>query len=130
MSTQPEVIKGLLAFLPSLQNQEASFTRIGYWGDMTSRVSASTARNLFQYLYKHGFVLEHFDWMSWSNEALSYEEDRAKLATADLGTLHKIITTHIRADHFNEGHYDAILENGFLAAILERIKVISEETIL
>ncbi|QHT68311.1 hypothetical protein GXP67_17520 [Rhodocytophaga rosea] len=126
MSEQTQAIQGLLRFLPLLQNHEAVYDRIGYWGDMTSRVSATTARDLFQYLYRHGFILENFDWMQWSDHALAFEEDRSKLSTADLPTLYKIITTHIRADRFTEGHYDSILENGFLADVLLRFKEISE----
>lgn len=126
MNNQTENIKGLLQFLPLLQNQEAVYTRIGYWGDMTSRVSAITARELYQYLYRHGFVLENFEWMHWSEQALSFEDDRTRLATADLPTIYKIITAHIRADHFSAGHYDSILENGFLADVLARMKQIVE----
>jgi hypothetical protein len=126
MTGQTQAILGLLQFLPLLQNQEAVYERIGYWGDMTSRVSATTARELFQYVYQHGFVLENFDWMPWSDEALAFEEDRSKLSSADLPTLYKIITTHIHADKFTEGHYDSILENGFLADVLARMKEIVE----
>lgn len=128
MNKQDESIRGLLSFLPLLQNQETVFSRIGYWGDISSRVSTATARNLFQYLYQHGFVLENFDWMQWSEQALAFEEDPARLAMADLPTLYKIITTHIRADQYNEGHYDSILENGFLAHVLARMKEIVETT--
>jgi hypothetical protein len=126
MTAQPDAIKELLAFLPLLQNTSPDFLRIGYWGDMSSRVSAATARDFFQYVYNHGFVLKDFDWQAWSDEAVSYLENRQKLKTADMGTLLKIITAHMRADHIVEGHYDAILENGFLADVLERIKIITE----
>jgi hypothetical protein len=125
MTSQPEAIKGLLAFLPLLRNTSPDFSRIGYWGDMSSRVSAATARNFFQYVYNNGFVLKDFDWEAWSDEAVSYMENRQKLKMADMGTLYKIITTHIRADQFTEGHYDAIIENGFLADVLERMKELS-----
>lgn len=122
MTLPPEAIQGLLAFLPLLQHPSPDYSRIGYWGDMTSRVSAATARDLFQYLYNNGFVLKDFDWEAWSDKGVSYMENRQKLQTADMNTLHKIITTHLRADRFVEGHYDVIIENGFLADILERMK--------
>jgi hypothetical protein len=122
MKPNPEAIKGLLEFLPLLQNTTPEYSRIGYWGDMSSRVSASTAKNLFQYLHNNGFVLKDFDWEAWSDEAVSYLEDRQKLQTAEISTLVKIITTHLHADQFVEGHYDAIIENGFLADVLARIK--------
>ncbi|MDO1450030.1 DUF6508 domain-containing protein [Rhodocytophaga aerolata] len=122
MTPQPESIKGLLEFLPLLQNTSPEYSRIGYWGDMSSRVSASTARDLFQYLHNNGFVLKDFDWEAWSDEAVTYLENRQKLQTADIFTLYQIITTHLRADQFVEGHYDAIIENGFLADILARME--------
>lgn len=118
-------VEGLIRFLPLLLHKDADFTRIGIWGDMSSRVSAATARDLYQFLYNSGFVLDHFDWMAWSDEALAYEEDREKLQTADVETLQKIITTHMRADRLNEGHYDSIIENGFLADVVKRLKEIS-----
>jgi hypothetical protein len=125
MTSSTEAVKGLVAFLPLLQNTSPDFSRIGYWGDMSSRVSTATARNFFQYVYNHGFVIKDFNWEAWTDEAVSYLENRQKLKTADMGTLYKIITTHIKADQFIEGHYDAIIENGFLADVLERIKEIS-----
>lgn len=123
---QQLAIQGLLAFLPQLENQQTEYLRIGFWGDMTSRVSTETARNLYAYLYKHGFVLPGFDWQAWNEEALAYQQDRHLLQTADLETLYNILTAHLRADHFSEGHYDSILENGFLADVIRRIKEVSE----
>lgn len=122
MTPQPEAIKGLLEFLPLLQNTSPEYSRIGYWGDMSSRISTSTARDLFQYLHNNGFVLKDFDWEAWSDEAVTYLENRQKLQTADISTLYQIITTHLRADQFVEGHYDAIIENGFLADVLARME--------
>ncbi len=126
MTPQPEAIKGLLAFLPLLQNTSADFSRIGYWGDMNSRVSAATARNLFQYLHNNGFVLENFNWEAWGDEAMTYMDNRQKIKQADLITLYKIITAHLLADRVIEGHYDSLLENGFLADILGRIQEINQ----
>lgn len=115
-------IKGLIDFLPLLQNKEADFTRIGIWGEMPSRVSAATAGNLYQYLYNSGFVLEEFEWMLWSDEAITFEEEREKLRNADIETIQKILTTHMLAGRINEGHYDSIIENGFLADVIKRLK--------
>jgi O-acetyl-ADP-ribose deacetylase len=127
MTPQPETINGLLTFLPLLQNTSPDFSRIGYWGDMSSRVSTATARDLFQYLHNKGFVLKDFDWEAWSDQAVSYLENRKKLQQADMPTLYKIITTHLQADRYVEGHYDAIIENGFLADVLARMQEIIEQ---
>ena len=124
MSLKTDAVTGLLTFLPLLRNTSPDFSRIGYWGDMSSRVSAQTARDFYQYVYNNGFILIDFDWQAWGDEAVSYMEDRKKLNTADMATLYKLITAHMRADHFVEGHYDAIIENGFLGDVLHRMQEI------
>ena len=122
MPPQTESIQELLDFLPLLQHPDADFIRIGYWGDMTSRVSGATAKNVYQHLFNNGFVLEDFDWEAWSEEAFAFEQNRHTLQEADLPTLYKILTVHLRADRLMEGHFDSILENGFLADVLQRMK--------
>jgi hypothetical protein len=124
---QREAVQGLLAFLPALENTEPHYLRNGYWSEMYSVVSAPVARDLFGYLYAHRFVLEDFDWQSWGEEALSYLNDRKKLQTAGWHTLYLLLTAHIRADRANAGHYDEILENGFLRDVLRRMQALLEE---
>ena len=122
--TELENWRGLLAFLPALRNRTPDFWRVGVWGDMTSVVSTETAKSLFKYIYEHDLLLKDFDWMAWQHEALAYLDYRLRLETADLATIQKLLTAHIRADRFSEGHYDAILENGFLRDLLERLAVV------
>ncbi len=123
--TQKMAVQGLLTFLPALQNKERDFIRNGYWSEMASIVSTATAQNLFRYLHDNGFILPDFDWMAWSEEALSYLDNRSTLKSADWQTLYQLLTAHIRADRTSEGHYDAILENGFLRDILMRMQELS-----
>lgn len=123
-NTERENWRGLLAFLPALRNREPDFWRVGAWGDMPSTVSTDTAKSLLRYIYDHNLLLEDFDWMAWQDEAIAHLDYRLRLETADLPTLQKLLTAHIRADRFSEGHYDAILENGFLRDLLERLAVV------
>ena len=74
-------------------------------------------------LYKEKMVLS-FDWTSWKDEAQRYQLDSKGLARADLLTLRKLLTTHVRADRFTEGHLAAMLESGHIVAILCRLKEI------
>lgn len=67
-----------------------------------------------------------FDWTSWSDEARRYQAHPDALARADLLTLCKLLTTHVRADRFNEGHLATVLESGHITAILRRLKEIRE----
>jgi hypothetical protein len=124
---QLEAVTGLLAFLPALENTEPSYLRNGYYSEMYSVVSAPTARDLFRYLYDHRFILEDFDWQSWGEEALAYMDNRQKLQTAGWHTLYLLLTAHISADRGKAGHYDEILENGFLRDVLRRMQVLLEE---
>lgn len=65
-----------------------------------------------------------FDWKSWGDEARRYQLDSEALARTDLFTLRKLLTTHVRADRFTEGHLAAMLESGHIVAILRRLKEI------
>ncbi len=124
---QRGAVQGLLAFLPALENTDPHYLRNGYWSEMYSVVSAPVARDLFRYLYDHRFVLENFDWQSWGETALSYMDDRQKVQTAGWHTLYLLLTTHISAERGKAGHYDEILENGFLRDVLRRMKALLEE---
>ena len=46
---------------------------------------------------------------------------------ADLLTLRRLLTTHVRADRFTEGHLAAELENGHICAILEQLEELRNE---
>ena len=124
---QREAVRGLLAFLPALENTEPNYLRNGYWSEMYSVVSAPVARDLFRYLRDHCFVLADFDWESWGERALSYMDDRQKLQTAGWHTLYLLLTTHTSAERIKPGHHDEILENGFLRDVLRRMKALLEE---
>ena len=52
----------------------------------------------------------------------TYDVANYALASADLLTLRKLLTTHIRADRFTEGH----LESGHITAILRQLKQIRD----
>jgi hypothetical protein len=72
-------------------------------------------------------VLVPFDWTSWQGEAQRYRSDPEALAEADLLTLRRLLTTHIRADRFVEGHLASMLESGHITAILRRLREIREQ---
>jgi hypothetical protein len=69
-----------------------------------------------------------FDWPAWKEEATTLMENPDALRKADLPTLRKLITTHLRAERFNEGHLAAQFENGHLLGILERLREIRDQT--
>lgn len=67
-----------------------------------------------------GFVVV-FDWPTWSDEGLAIQRDAEALGAADLTTLCKLLTMHVRADRFTEGHLASCIEHGWLVAILDRL---------
>ena len=125
--TEQEKWQGLLVFLPALRNREPVYWRVGTWGDMPSVVGPETARAFMDYVYRSGLLLDDFDWQAWQEEAISYLDYRIRLETSDLQTVRKLLTAHVRADRFAEGHFDALLENGFFRDLLERVAVLVGE---
>lgn len=72
-----------------------------------------------------GLIRTEFDWPSWQHEALKYD-DPATLKTADVGTCANLLTYHVRKDRFSDGHLGGVLESGHVAAVVCRLKEISE----
>ena len=62
--------------------------------------------------------------MSWHyGKKLTRDPDLIK--KANLLTLRKLITAHVRQDRFCEGHLAGVLKSGLMVKILERLKEIS-----
>ena len=62
-----------------------------------------------------------FDWPRWQEEALRYVDDPALVASADLDTLIRLWTTHLRKERFCDGHLAAMASSGHLTALLDRM---------
>jgi hypothetical protein len=76
-------------------------------------------------LYREGFIVP-FDWSAWQDEAARYVTDPSLLDSADLPTLQKLLTTHVRADRFSSGHLAQMIECGHILAVLRRLKTIRD----
>jgi hypothetical protein len=79
-----------------------------------------------QALYDQQIVFS-FDWPSWQDEARRLYFDPVALEKADLLTLRKLLTTHVRKDRFVGGHLASMFECGHITAILRRLKGIREQ---
>jgi len=75
--------------------------------------------------YENGFV-QSFDWGLFSNEAKRYMSDPALISSADLMTCVKLITTHLRAERFTDGHLLEVLKSGHMTAILQRLEELGD----
>jgi O-acetyl-ADP-ribose deacetylase (regulator of RNase III) len=90
-------------------------------------IYAREVNRFIQVLYDEGFILHSFDWGVWLEEANRYVAEPIHLDSADLVTLQKLMTTHIRAEKFKSGHLAQILDNGHLLIVLNRLCEIREE---
>jgi len=73
-------------------------------------------------LYEHRFVIP-FDWSNWERLP-HYKERPDAVATAPLEDCLKLLTAHVRADRFVEGHLASTLESGELQRLLRRIQAL------
>ena len=76
-------------------------------------------------LYDNRWVTD-FDWGEWQAEARKFWEEPGLIAQADLTSLRRLLTLHVRKDRYCDGHLATAMENGQIAAILNRIAKLKE----
>ena len=67
-------------------------------------------------------IIFPFDWVKWQDEAVRYFDNPELLKSADLLTLRKLLTLHVRKDQFCDGHFAFIIDSGHLLNILKRLE--------
>jgi hypothetical protein len=93
--------------------------------DRTLSIKYDEAVNDFlDSLHKYGWISSRFDWPKWQETAREYVELPEKLQSADLQTIQKLLTTHVRKDRFCEGHLYSMFANGHIVAVLRRLQVL------
>jgi len=116
----------MVALLPDFEADGAS---AGKWrieeGVMPSFELSPCVSHFVQIAYDEGF-LSPLDWSKWQDEAERYVESPEAVARADLETIQKLITTHVRKERFSEGHLSGMFECGHLTAILRRLAELAE----
>ena len=123
-------IRAVVVFIDVFNSPDFSFGRFE-GGDrredgtitMPYFVESDNARRFIQALHKHGFI-RPFNWPDWQNEAQRYLEQPEALNTADLETICKLFTTHVRKERFCEGHLASMFECGHIVHLLHRLRVI------
>jgi hypothetical protein len=118
-----EELDAVLAFLPIFVQEGYTATRPSASG---WPIAKDEVLQFIQTLSRTRMIFP-FDWPAWQDEARQLYDDPDLLEKADLLTLRKLFTTHIRADRFNEGHLAHVLENGHIAAMLRRLQTLREE---
>ena len=73
----------------------------------------------------HLQVVSPFDWGTWGQDrGKELGEDPQRLAEASLEECRMLLTAHVRADRFSEGHLLQAFESGYIVAILERVSAL------
>ena len=122
-------LDAVLRFLPIFERPGYVF---GEWhspeGQFPYYSMSREVMDFCQALYDQQIVFS-FDWPSWQDEAQRLYSDPAALERADLLTLRKLLTTHVRKDRFAEGHLAEMFECGHVTAILRRLKEVREQVL-
>ena len=120
-------IDSILLFLDRFE--EAGFSA-GNWnykpGQMPWFNFDESVKEFYQVLYDNNWVMPEFGWTEWQDAAKEYVKSSDKIASADVVTVQKLFTTHVRKDRFCEGHLASMFKNGHILALLRRLKEIRE----
>jgi hypothetical protein len=124
----PITTRQIDAILPFLDRFEAAGFSAGSWktpeGQFPWFDFNEVVMEFHKALYDNGWVTPAFDWTEWQRSAQEFVDSPEKVEQADATTILKLLTTHVRADRFCEGHLAATFENGHIVALLRRLKTI------
>jgi O-acetyl-ADP-ribose deacetylase len=116
----------VLAFLPLFEGPaESLYTEDTEHLTFTPFDYSPELVRFIETLYEQNFIIV-FDWPSWHDEASRYMDDPDLVAQADLQILRKLLTAHVRADRFTDGHLAEMIDLGHLLAILKRLQAIRD----
>jgi ADP-ribosyl-[dinitrogen reductase] hydrolase len=125
-------MEGLLQFLPAIEESGFVFGQFHMSPPDQPELSfgweyGEVGTRLADAVYRFGWWMP-FDWSTWE-EGRRLVEDPARLSGAGLTTLRKLLTMHVRADRFADGHLAAVHRSGHLAAILRRVAELRAATV-
>jgi hypothetical protein len=117
----------ILDLLPRLEANDFDGGRWEGGEEVTENVFAmpyvsldETASELVARLYDEG-VIASFDWSEWmSARGTRLYESEAELRSASLEDCRRLLTAHVRADRFAEGHLLGELRAGHVQAVLRQ----------
>jgi O-acetyl-ADP-ribose deacetylase len=73
-----------------------------------------------------GRIFLNFPWAAWADEWAALEANSKAVACADLTTVRKALTAHVRADRFCSGHLAAAIADGRVPRLLSRLAQFAE----
>jgi hypothetical protein len=121
----------LIALIPELESYQGSF------GEHDFRKEGNTLHmgpfiyspllDSIVYSIREAGLYFPFDWPSWQDEAERICNEPGELEKADLETIRKLLTLHLRKERFCEGHLASICESGLMLSTLLRLKALRDE---
>jgi O-acetyl-ADP-ribose deacetylase len=116
-----ENINKILDFIPYFESKDSVFYTVDTADLLNPHIYSRNVLDFGKTLYEENIVCV-FDWGSWQSEAEKYFKDAGLLKDADLDTLRKLLTLHVRKERFCSGHLAHMIESGHILSILKRIK--------
>ena len=119
--------EAILRFLPAFEDPDVAFSEplelqpevpgVIVWDEPPL---SPLAEEFIQALHDHGWIVA-FDWVRWELGP-RLDQHRELIATARVETLRRLLTCHVRADHFTDGHLLYAFESGGFTVILRRLQ--------
>jgi hypothetical protein len=123
-------IEELTAYLPRLYAE--GFTPVLHWNESEKRKDGSFSMPYPDY---HPLVHEFFrlgggPWIDYEyNPEHAYQmlKDEQAIKTASLPQIKSMLTYCVRGERFSDGHWEEMIEKGYIRRILERLNEIKLE---
>jgi hypothetical protein len=124
-------IARVLSYLPALEAMRRSAddappTRRGM--DAVVDPEPEVVKRFRQDLYDSGLILYDFDWIQWEREHRVCSDVDA-ISRADLETLRKVLTAHVRADRYFAGHLADVCQRGIIPAAVRRMAAVTRRAV-
>lgn len=121
-----ENIDNILTFLTLFSSQDSQLYAIQAEPLTLDLYNYSKEFNRFiTALYTENFVIS-FDWTNWQTEANQFVNELELLNVADIYTIQKLFTSHVRKERFYSGHLARMIDNDHLLTVLHRLQVIRQ----
>jgi O-acetyl-ADP-ribose deacetylase len=119
-----ENINKIIRYIPYFEDKDNKFYSISKTDIIYPYLYSKEVYSFERSLYDANIVIA-FDWGEWQPEAEKIYNNFDLLANADLDTIRKLLTLHIRKERFYSGHLANMIKSGHILNILRRLKEIS-----
>lgn len=125
---QAEHLSAMLAFIPIFADPAFCPGHVIPMEEdgLPEELFIKTVSRFMDACYKNGMVVK-FDWEGWESEATALMNDPVRLESADLPTLRRLLTWHVRQNRFSRDHLAGKIAEGHILALLKRLKALGAE---